>query len=296
MHYQRLHSAQEFYDLAGPYLLKQEAANNLLLGLTGNLIRRPGIYGDQPPYFGIVRAGDDATGEIVGVAIRTPPRSVILSHLEDPEALHLIAHDVHDTYPHLPAVSGEKEDSKHFAELWTLLSGQRVTPGMFQRIYRVETIIPVTNVAGSMRRSGEEDRDLLRKWMRAFHHDTFVHAETVSDEVVENWIDNRMKPDLGGMYFWEDEAGNPVAMAGYTGFTENGVRIGPVYTPPENRGRGYGSAITAGVSQMLLESGRTFCYLFTDLSNPTSNKIYQQIGYEAVCDIDEYLFDHDLQA
>jgi uncharacterized protein len=291
MHYQRLQSPQEFFELAQDYLLKQEAVNNLLLGLTNNLVKRPDVYGTEVPYFGIVRADAEDTSEIVGIAMRTPPRSLILSYIERREALRMIAEDVHTVYSMLPAVTGPKEDSRHFAELWALLSGQKVTPGMFQRIYSVETIIPVTEVRGSARRAEEPDRELLRRWMRGFHEDAFPREDPISDQVVESWIENRLNPEIGGMYFWEDETGQPVSMAGYTGFTPNAVRIGPVYTPHEFRGKGYGSAVTAAVSQMLLDSGRTFCFLFTDLNNPTSNKIYQNLGYQAVCDIDEYVFD-----
>jgi predicted GNAT family acetyltransferase len=292
MHYQRLDSPQELYQLAASYLLRQEAANNLVLGLVGNLIKQPDIYGTEKPYFGIVWSGDsESSGEIVGVALRTPPRAVILSHLENREAVRLIVDDVHNLYSTLPAVTGDKEDSRYFAELWALRSGQRATPGLFERIYSVDRVIPVRTVPGSARRAGEDDREQLRRWMRGFHDDAFPHQQSPSDAVVENWINNRMNPDIGGIYFWEDETGQPVSMAGYTGFTENGVRIGPVYTPKEFRGHGYGSAVTAAVSQMLLDSGRKFCFLFTDLSNPTSNKIYQNIGYRPVCDIDEYVFE-----
>ena len=88
---------------------------------------------------------------------------------------------------------------------------------------------------------------------------------------------------------WEVD-NTPVSMAGYAGPTPNGIRIGAVYTPPELRNNGYASAVTAGLSQYLLDSGKDFCFLFTDLLNPTSNKIYQQIGYQPVCDVDRYLF------
>ena len=79
-------------------------------------------------------------------------------------------------------------------------------------------------------------------------------------------------------------------MAGCTGWTPRGVRINAVYTPPQSRRRGYASACVAALSQLLLGAGRQFCFLFTDLANPTSNRIYQQIGYRAVCDVDEYAF------
>ena len=71
---------------------------------------------------------------------------------------------------------------------------------------------------------------------------------------------------------------------------QSGIRIGPVYTPPALRGRGYASACVARLSQDKLDEGRTFCFLYTDLSNPTSNHIYQEIGYEPVCDVADYRF------
>lgn len=82
----------------------------------------------------------------------------------------------------------------------------------------------------------------------------------------------------------------PVAMAGVSGRTPSGARVGAVYTPPDRRRRGYASALVATLSQAQLDAGARFCFLFTDLANPTSNKIYQDIGYEPVCDVDEYRF------
>jgi predicted GNAT family acetyltransferase len=79
-------------------------------------------------------------------------------------------------------------------------------------------------------------------------------------------------------------------MGGYGGSTPNGARIGPIYTPPELRRRGYASALTADLTQMLLYRGSRFCFLFTDLANPTSNSIYQQIGYRPVADVDQWSF------
>ena len=78
--------------------------------------------------------------------------------------------------------------------------------------------------------------------------------------------------------------------AGFGGRTPNGARVGPVYTPPEFRRRGYASAVVAGVSRRLLDEGRRYCFLYTDLANPTSNRIYQDIGYEPACDSRDYRF------
>src|SRR5262249_2708804 len=132
------------------------------------------------------------------------------------------------------------------------------------------------------------DRDLLIKWLIDFEEEALglrVHDRT------EKQVDNRLTgdPQLMGWRIWCDE-GKPVSLVGYGGRTENGIRVGPVYTPPELRGHGYASACVAATSQELLDKGRKFCFLFTDLSNPTSNHIYQSIGYEPVSDVDEYRF------
>ncbi len=93
-------------------------------------------------------------------------------------------------------------------------------------------------------------------------------------------------------YVWEDD-GSVVSLVGAGGETPHGIRIGPVYTPPERRSRGYASSLTAAASQDQLDRGRQFVFLFTDLANPTSNKIYRAIGYEPVCDVDQYRFGAD---
>ena len=92
------------------------------------------------------------------------------------------------------------------------------------------------------------------------------------------------------MSLW-DVAGWPVSITGYSGHTRHGMRVGPVYTPPEDRGHGYASALVAGVTQGLLDAGRDWVSLYTDRSNPTSNHIYQEIGYEPVHDADQYEFE-----
>jgi hypothetical protein len=82
-----------------------------------------------------------------------------------------------------------------------------------------------------------------------------------------------------------------VSLVGWGGATPNGVRVGPVYTPPDLRRRGYATALTAAVSADLLAAGKRFCFLYTDLANPTSNRIYMSIGYEPVCDSVDYVFE-----
>ena len=86
---------------------------------------------------------------------------------------------------------------------------------------------------------------------------------------------------------------SPCRSSGFSGPTPTGIRIGPVYTPPEHRRRGYATTLVADLSAWLLEQGHRACFLYTDLANPTSNRIYVEIGYERVCDAMEFIFRAD---
>jgi predicted GNAT family acetyltransferase len=158
------------------------------------------------------------------------------------------------------------------------------------RIYKLEKVIPPPVIPGTARPAMKSEESVMHDFYGGFNRS--VHNEEPDPETVKKQVDRYLKasPKLRGLWFWEVN-GQPVSMVGYAGPTPNGIRIGAVYTPPEHRNRGYASALTAALSEYLLEQGYKFCFLFTDLLNPTSNHIYQQIGYTAVCDVDRYLLD-----
>ena len=116
-------------------------------------------------------------------------------------------------------------------------------------------------------------------WIVAFGREALPDADA---ERVAAVVDQSLAGIGRRIFLWDD--GEPASLAGAGGATPNGIRIGPVYTPPARRERGYASALTAALSQAMLDEGRRFCFLYTDLANPTSNRIYQAIGYEAVTD------------
>jgi predicted GNAT family acetyltransferase len=282
MNLTRLSSPHDFRARAEAFLLEREVEHNLPLGLTTALIFNPDLYGTQP-YFAVV---EDA-GKVIAAAMMTPPYRLVLSLCEDREALELIAHDVHDFRPDTPGVTGPVPVGLHFAEIWHGLTDCSFRKSMAERIYKLEKVKPPPGVSGHMRRAVEADRALLIEWMTAFQQEAFGEPDPAA---VERMAHNMlvMPPEMRGTYLWEDP--HPVSLVSYGGPTPNSMRLGPVYTPPECRRKGYASACTAWVSQTLLDSGRKFCTLFTDLANPTSNHIYQEVGYEPVCDVDEYMF------
>ena len=112
------------------------------------------------------------------------------------------------------------------------------------------------------------------------------------EQHAERVLDLRLSGDPeAGFWIWED--GEPVSLAGFSGPTPNGIRIGPVYTPEDRRRRGYATRLVAEMSAHQLAAGRRFCFLYTDLANPTSNAVYERIGYRRVCESDEIGFGGD---
>jgi uncharacterized protein len=272
--------ATSFLAQARDFLLAREAEHNLILGLSSRLQSEPRLYGEDP-YFAVALDGE----RVVGVTMRTPPHNLILSEIDDDAALEPIAGDAQAAFGTLPGVVGPKDPVAKFAHIWQDRTGTKAEVGIRQRVYRASHVATPEGVSGSMRPYEDGDRDLVVAWMEAFVDEAMPQAPP--DDAVQ-WLERSLASEGGGIVIWID--GDPVSFAGYGGPTPNGIRVGPVYTPPELRRRGYASALTAELTKMLLDGGRKFCFLFTDLANPTSNSIYQRIGYEPVSDADQWVF------
>ncbi len=162
------------------------------------------------------------------------------------------------------------------ASAWIALKGGAWETGMRQRIYRLDEVVPVRPVPGALRLATMDDLALLTEWGVGFARDA-GHAFLLEPEQISRMIGRQ------DLRIWQDET--PASMAVAQGATPNGCRVGYVYTPPELRGRGYASALVADLSQRMLDSGFSFCVLYTDLANATSNAIYERIGYNAIGDV-----------
>lgn len=280
---ERLADVSRFEAQAGAFLGAREAENNLVLGLiTG--IKAGRTFGPLPPYFSVVRRGD----AVVAAAMRTPPHNLLLTDGSDPEALPLVVQDAQRTMPETPGLSGPRELAARAVDLWSQRTGATARVVMAQRIYRLSRVIPPRPAPGSARLARETDRATVVHWFEAFAAEALAGSarpatRTDAEDTATHWIGGR------GLWVWVDDG--LVSMAGASGRTPNGIRVGAVYTPPEKRRRGYASSLVAALSQAQLDAGRRFCFLYTDLANPTSNHVYQAIGYEPVCDVDEYRFE-----
>ncbi|NUK13998.1 GNAT family N-acetyltransferase [Streptomyces lunaelactis] len=270
-----------FLARAGDFLHSRPALHTIPLTVTEALrTRGPHAYGAEAPAFGVL----ERAGEVRATFFRTPPRRLNLTPLTPEEADTLAVHLASLGHA-LPGVSADHETATAFAEAWQRHTGATPTLHEQQRLYRLGTLTPPEpHPAGRGRIAGEQDRDQLMCWYGEFVADI---GGTASADA-SSWADTRITH--GRVTFWETPDGAPVSMAGMTPMVAGQIRVSPVYTPAHLRGRGYAGAATAEVSRAALAAGATEVLLFADLANPTSNGLYQRIGYRPVTDFAVYDF------
>lgn len=273
-----LQSAAEFLEVAGTLLVGDEPRHNLILGLASTLRDHPARYPEHRFWVA------ERDGAPVAAALRTPPHNLVLARPTDHEALDVLAAGIDDN---LPGATGALPEVDRFATAWCARRRASQRLARSERIHAATAITPVDGVPGIARPPAADERELVLDWYRAFAVEAV--GEDPGDERLERTVDHMLTAPGAGILLWDD--GGPASLAGFGDETPNGVRIGPVYTPPERRGRGYASALVAELSQRLLDGGRRFCFLFTDLANPTANRLYARLGYEPVCDAAEIAFD-----
>ena len=260
------------------FLAANEAQYCLPLGLIDTLIHRPETY--PKAYLWALYERD----RIAGAAWMMPPHPIGLTVMPEDGIAALVGEA--SRIPDTPrSVLGPKQQSDSFRDRWTAVRGVSVKTTMEQRIYKATEIRQPFVVEGAMRLVEERDLPLLEGWNLRFSRDCGDEDDPQqAREYAVAGIANRTR------YLWM-VGGEAVSMAGASGPTPSGIRINWVYTPDLLRGRGFASALVATLSRKLLSEGRQFCFLYTDLANPTSNNIYQKIGYIAVCDSAQHTFE-----
>ncbi|MGV3489135.1 MAG: GNAT family N-acetyltransferase [Tuberibacillus sp.] len=270
-----------FYPLISPLLSKEEVKNSLPLGVLKALVTNTMVLKEQP-FMAFV--GEENAPHLV--MLMTPPNHLILSGSQTniDQTMAGAVEYVLDRVE-IPSVIGSKELSEPFAELYAEKTGKSYEIEMSQRIYKLERVNEVGMASGYLRLAEQKDVDILAQWILNFAKEaTFEEKEpSFGRERAERGI--RQK----SLYVWEDH-GQIVSTVSKTKPTEKGITVSLVYTPPELRGKGYASSSVTALSQKLLDNGYEFCSLYTDLTNPTSNSIYQKIGYQPVADSMVYRF------
>jgi predicted GNAT family acetyltransferase len=279
-------AVEEFLAEAGEFLRAERVRNTVILTVTENLrvkaLAQPAaatsggrLPGHEEPLFGWWRPDADRD-HIRGAFMHTPEFPVLLTAMAEQAAADL-AGELAATGRQVHGVNAEREAAEAFADAWRHRTGDAAKVHRLMRLFLLDELVEQEKPEGAPRLAAEQGRDLLIEWFGSFIRevgdpDTQDHAAAVDERL-----------SYGGIIIWQ-EAGAPASIACVTRTVDKMARVGPVYTPPERRGRGYAGGATVAVSQAALDAGATDVVLYTDLANPTSNALYQRLGYRPVED------------
>jgi RimJ/RimL family protein N-acetyltransferase len=220
---------------------------------------------------------------VVGLAMHTPPHNMFLSRMPE-DAAFALAREVARSGRTPSGVNGALVSTGAFARAWEETTGHRSGVVRKTRMYRLNEL-RMPKAVGQVDQAGPKDLSLVANWLAAFHDEAQPHAP------VDDWsalAERRMS--AGEFHLWRvDDV--PVAVAGVSRAVAGVARVGPVYTPQTSRGNGYGSSVTAAATSAALSGGAQHVVLYTDLENPISNSIYQNIGYQPDHDAEERAFE-----
>jgi hypothetical protein len=266
---------EEFLSVTEEFLRAEPARNSVMLTVTADLVAAGPGAGPAGTLYGWWQPDD---GPLAAAFMHTPGFPVMLSAMSELAAAAL-ARDLAGAAHRVPGVNAAQQATDAFTVAWRDRTGDAVTVYRRMRLFRLARLVPPAPApAGSARPGAGTDRDLLDGWFGAF-------AREVGDIPAHDHradIDKRL--GYGGITIWEAGDGVPVSVAGLTRAVGGMARVGPVYTPPALRGRGYAGGATAAVSQAALDAGVREVVLYTDLANPVSNALYERLGYRAVED------------
>jgi predicted GNAT family acetyltransferase len=267
-------------------LESNEAANSLMLGICGQLIRRPERISTAP----CLKVVEDQSGLALAALMTPPHKLVVYGHQGDlVGGARALVEDLLAEGWQVPGVLAPSLVAQQVSDMWTKVTDRPHRLEYRQSVYKLtEVKLPVPE-DGKLRPATEADIPLVTQWKIEFTMDIFGRADRKEAEQAA-----RFRIGQRDIYLWDD--GGPVSMAMKNRPTTNGISVSLVYTPSQWRCRGYGTACVGELSRMLLDSGWEFCVLFADLANPSANRVYQKIGYRPACVYDEVAFSAEGQS
>jgi GNAT superfamily N-acetyltransferase len=261
-------SVDEFRAIAAPLYRSDPVRHTIELTLLG--------VNKFPDDSILLTVWDD--GMPVGATLQTPPYPLACNGITA-EAIDTVVADLAGWRPELTGVRGVRSRAVAFADAWRTITGRGGKMSTEERLYRLGTLRTPNGVAGTARLATDDDRRVLVDWVEQFFQETFSQRDEAAGE---RFVDTANQ--VGDRFMLWEVDGTPDSMAMLRAPAADVSRIGPVFTPRDRRGHGYGSAVTAAAADLAHRSGTPDVVLFADLANPTSNAIYRRIGFEPVLD------------
>ena len=268
--------ASELISLSGAYLEQNESENNLPLGLAYRLAEDPYYYGSELPLLLSILE----QGRVVGVSLMTPPKRIILSRINanvQATIVHLVDH-LREIDSQIPGAVGPEAEAQAFSEYWVEgMLDVSASIDKRMRVFEAREVADLPLSPGKLRLVCPDDHPLMARWIVGLSE---AIGEPVDLESARSRAEKLTQDQQ--LYVWDRDG--PVSIAGVSRPMRNGMTIGLVYTPPEQRSKGYATSCVLLLTKKLLSDGYSFCSLYTDLANPTSNSIYTKIGYVPIGD------------
>ncbi|MEV0355378.1 GNAT family N-acetyltransferase [Nocardia sp. NPDC050697] len=275
--------AATFLAAAGPHLAAEPVLSTVVATQADRQVtqRADGVAIPDDQWYLTVRDGSG----VAGAGMRTATfgrRPAYLLPMPAAATLEL-ARVLHGRGEELTAVNGVLPVVSDLLTELARLSGRgTVETRVRTRLFELGTLVPPVGVPGALRAVRPAEAELAAAWLAAFTAESYGPDDRPDPPALD---DVRYRIAKGRLWFWEHD-GQPVHLTGTNPAVAGVARVGPVYTPPEQRGRGWASAAVAEASRLLAAPGARVC-LFTDLASPTSNAIYRRIGYRPVTDMAE---------
>lgn len=259
---------KEFKKIALPIYLEREAANAVAIAILNNSMAPE----QEKTFCNIVIRNEK---EIAAIGMMTPPRPLLI-YLKNPEASEVLIDNIHKNFVSYNKIVGESNSVDAFLETFLKRKGTSCHNRMDQGVFRCTKVKEPEKTPGKLIPADSSLEELLADWSNLFDIECNLGSNKELAKKSTKLLISRKE-----FYVWQLN-GIPVSMAVCRGQTPNGLRVGRVYTPKEYRGRGIASNLVAEIAKNVHQKGNKYAFLYTDLSNPTSNKIYQKIGFEKI--------------
>ena len=270
----------KFFNHVNEFLIQHEAENSILFSNIEGIISKR-YTGNN------LMISVEGNGKIVLVAMMTPPHNLVLSYTSAMRSIDHLLRFLVSKNIELPGILAFKKGAKRFVKLWHKKKNISYKLVMNERVYKLERVDERYLGFHDFRPIDLSYESLVLKWIKLFIEEALPHENSEINEELRKITRKRIEEKC---YFLLFDNNNPVSMVHKARKTPNGNLINQVFTPSDLRGRGYATEAVAKISKHLLDEGNRYCFLFTDLSNPTSNKIYQDVGYNPIMDMDQYKF------
>jgi GNAT superfamily N-acetyltransferase len=278
----------DFLDVAGAHLAEQPVLSTVMAGVASRIRDQAASGVPWPEAVPCWFAAFVERATVVATAMRTAPFGEYPAYLMpmSDDAAVLLARTLLDRDEPVLGANGALPAVQVFCEEMAHATGKHATVGQHTRLFELGQLKEPRETPGRLRPARLDEQDLVISWYDAFMTDadeqagraagTSPHESPTPDEM-------RRRIETGQIFVWEVD-GVPLHVTAATQPAFGVSRVGPVYTPGEHRGHGYASRAVYEVSRLLVERGVRAC-LFTDQANPTSNKIYEALGYERLVDM-----------